>query len=102
MVNTVFMLKISKLIQTPLNQSVTLNILHRLNSQPTTQFLSHNTIKTPAPRTMTRRSQRSPAWKLGLGMVSWIGLLLCFPLFFASGVHASDVPDYGTVIGIVS
>lgn len=49
---------------------------------------------------MARRSQSS--WALGLGLIAWIGLLFCGPLFFASTVRADDVSEYGTVIGIVS
>jgi hypothetical protein len=49
---------------------------------------------------MARRSQSS--WALSLGMIAWIGLLFCGPLFFASTARADDVSEYGTVIGIVS
>ncbi|KAI1848916.1 hypothetical protein JX265_001247 [Neoarthrinium moseri] len=44
------------------------------------------------------RSQSS--WALSVGLIAWIGLLFCAPLFFASTVRADDVSEYGTVIGI--
>lgn len=49
---------------------------------------------------MARRSQSS--WALSFGLIAWIGLLFCAPLFFASSARADDVSEYGTVIGIVS
>ncbi|KAK6218163.1 hypothetical protein LQW54_002913 [Pestalotiopsis sp. IQ-011] len=47
---------------------------------------------------MARRSQSS--WALSFGLIAWIGLLFCAPLFFASSARADDVSEYGTVIGI--
>ncbi|KAH6647431.1 molecular chaperone bip1 [Truncatella angustata] len=40
------------------------------------------------------------SWALSFGLIAWIGLLFCAPLFFAGSAHADDVSEYGTVIGI--